>query len=151
MKDIFPITGYRGDFTSADSTTRSSLVTPTVNAWDFTQALMNFPIQVPQGERWLCHFHAESYIASPNVPTYQCGFGICLRGATRFDPSTWGGPGMYWHPCITAGDAAWGSASIDLWLNPGITVCNFGLIRDAGAITVMRRLIQAYPIMGMKV
>lgn len=148
MKSIFPIT-VQSAYITADSSTKTGLVTST--SWDVTTAPLSFPIHVPQGERWLTHFHIESYIQGPNAPTYQTSFGVVLRGATIFNPATWGGPGSYWHPIVASGDAAWGSASIDLWLNPGITVVNFGLIRDAGAITVMRRLLNASPFMGMKI
>lgn len=149
MKSIFPILN-QAVYTNGSPTTITGAV-PTVNTWDITSNPLSFAISVPQGERWLTHIHAESWIAGPNIPTYQTSFGIVLRGATIFSPVQWGGPGSYWHSITAQNDAAWGSCSIDLWLNPGITVVNFGYMRDAGAVSMMRRLINAYPFLGAKV
>lgn len=149
MRSIYPLTNPQ-QYVNGSSGTLTGL-TPTVNTWDYTSNPLTFSIHVPQGERWLTHFHIESYIQGPNAPTYQTAFGIVLRGSTSYSPALWGGPGSYWHPINTAGDAAWGSTSIPIWLNPGITVCHFGYARDAGAVTLMRRLIQGLPYLGMKI
>lgn len=151
MRALFPIlASTRQSYYNGDTATYASL-TPTVNTWDDTTNRLGFQIHVPAGERWLTHFDLASYIAGPNIPTYQTAFGLVLKGATRYEPSRWGGPGSYWHGVATQGDAAWGACSIPLWLNPGITVCNFAVARDAGAVTVMRREIRASPYLGMKI
>lgn len=150
MRSLFPIisTAERG-YVAQDPTNRPSL-TPAVNAWDVTTTPLSVAIHVPAGERWLTHFDLASFISGPNAPTYQCAFGVVLRGATHFDPVLWAGPGSYHLSVQTAGDTAWGACSIPLWLSPGITVANFGVARDAGAVTLARRSIRATPYLGMK-
>jgi hypothetical protein len=152
MRTIFPIIpSARTAYWNGDTANYTGLV-PNVNAWDDTAGnRLGFTIHVPVGERWLTHFDLEGFIQGPNVPTYQCGFGVVLKGATRFEPATIGSPGSYWLGVAAQNDAAWGACSIPLWLNPGLTVANFAIRRDAGAVTIARRQIRASPYLGMKI
>lgn len=151
MRSIFPLLPFTY-YQSADGTLFTGLV-PTANTPDITSNPLNFTIHVPPAERWLVNFNLSSWIQGPNAPSYQCGFGLVLRGATVFTPPTVtsGAPWWYWLGIATAGDQAWGQCNPMMWLNPGETICHFGYGRDAGAVSLQRRRITAQPLLGMKI
>jgi hypothetical protein len=134
-----------------DETNRASLV-PTVGTWDITTVPLTVPVSVPVGERWLCQVNMQSYIQGPNVPSYQCAFGIVLTGATVFQPPsiTQTTPWSYHLGIATAGDAAWGFVSACMWFSPGYTTVNFAHGRDAGAVTLAHRRMSVLPMLSMR-
>jgi hypothetical protein len=138
---------------NADDSAVTAALTPTVNTWDSTTIPLQFAAHVPEGERWLVHFQLASWMQGNNAPTYQIGIGLVLKGATRLEPPHPNSPSPWsYHLGIaTAGDQAWGTVSVPVWLNPGKTLCCFAHGRDAGALILQRRHISGVPILGMKV
>jgi hypothetical protein len=155
MRQVVPLLGIATEgfaYQGADDETNHASLTPTVGTWDWTTVPLALPVNVPQGERWLCQVNLQSFIAGPNVPSYQCAFAIVLTGATVFQPPsvTQTTPWSYHLGIATAGDAAWGFVSAPMWFNAGQTIVNFAHGRDAGAVTLAHRKMSVLPMMSMR-